>query len=106
MAFTPGFRSTMVIVESKRGPFRVSDIYYPEAGEIRGLGRSLGMNHIIFIRQAPQFIETEGPVVFHQEFRTSLVDLTRGTDELFEDLKKTTRNEVRRIERLRDKIEV
>ena len=96
----------MVIVESKRGPFRVSDIYYPEACEIRGLGRSLGMNQIIYIRQAPQFFEPEGPVVHHRAFRTSVVDLTRGTDELFEDLKKTTRIQVRRIERLRDKIEV
>jgi len=96
----------MVVLESRRGPFRVSDIYYPEAAEIRGLGRSLRMNQIIYIRQAPQPFEAEGPVVHHQVFRTSVVDLTRGTDELFEDLNRTSRTQVRRIERLRDRIEV
>jgi len=35
-----------------------------------------------------------------------VVDLTRGTDELFEDLKRTSRTQVRRIERLGDQIEV
>ena len=96
----------MVIVESKRGPFRVSDIYYPEAHGIRGLGRNLAANQIIYVRQAPQFFEPEGPVVHHQAFWTTVVDLTRGTDELFEDLKRTSRTQVRRIERLRDQIEV
>ncbi len=96
----------MVTVESKRGPFRVSDVYYPEACEIHGLGRSLAVNQIIYIRQAQQFFETEGPVVHHRVFRTSLVDLTRGRDELFEDLNSTTRNLVRRIERVRDQVEV
>jgi lipid II:glycine glycyltransferase (peptidoglycan interpeptide bridge formation enzyme) len=96
----------MVRVESNRGPFRVSDIYYPEACEIRGLGRRLGLNQIIYIRQAPQFFETEGPVAHHQVFRTSVLDLTRGTDELFQDLTRTSRTQVRRIERLRDQIEI
>jgi hypothetical protein len=96
----------MVTVESKRGPFRVSDIYYPEECEIRSLGRSLRMNQIIYIRQAPQFFEAEGSVVHHQAFRTSLIDLTRGTEELFEDLNRNTRSQVRRIERLGDQIEV
>jgi hypothetical protein len=63
----------------------VSDIYYPEAHEIRGLGRNLAANQIIYVRQALQFFEPEGPVVHHQAFWTSVVDLTRGTDELFED---------------------
>src|SRR4029077_13468219 len=106
MAFAPGVGSTMVIVESKRGPFRVSDIYYPKPSEIRGLGRSLAVNQIIYIRQAPQFFETEGPVVHHQAFRASVGDLTRGTDELFKDLTRTSRTQVRRIERLHDQIEV
>jgi hypothetical protein len=96
----------MVIVESKRGPFRVSEIYYPEACEIRGLCRNLRMNQVIYIRQAPQFFETESPVMHHQAFRTSLVDLNRGTDELFNDLNRTSRTQVRRMERMGDRIEV
>lgn len=84
----------------------MSDIYYPEECEIRSLGRSLRMNQIIYIRQAPQFFETEGSVVRHQAFRTSLIDLTRGIDELFEDLSRNSRSQVRKIERLRDRIEV
>ena len=96
----------MVTVESKRGPFRVSDIYYPEECEVRSLRRSLRMNQIIYIRQAPRFFETEGSVVHHQAFRTSLIDLTRGVDELFEDLSRNSRSQVRKIERLRDRIEV
>jgi lipid II:glycine glycyltransferase (peptidoglycan interpeptide bridge formation enzyme) len=96
----------MVIVESKRGPFRVSDIYYPRACELRGLGRSLRSNQIIYVRQASQFYETAGPVVQHQPFRTSLVDLTRGKDELFNELSRTSRTQVRRVERLGDRIEI
>jgi hypothetical protein len=96
----------MVIVESKRGPFRVSDIYYPDECEIRSLGRSLRMNQIIYVRQATQFFETKGPVAHHREFWTRVVDLTRGTDELFQDLNRNTRSQVRRIERLGDQIEV
>ena len=96
----------MVVMESKRGPFRVSDIYYPAASEIHGLGRSLRLNQIIYIRQAQQFFETEGPVVHHRAFRTSLVDLTRGTNELFDDMNRNSRSQVRKIERLRDRIEV
>jgi hypothetical protein len=96
----------MVIVQSKRGPFRVSDIYYPEECEIRGVGRNLRMNQIIYIRQAPHVFETEGPVVHHQSFRTSLIDLTRGKDELFNDLNRTSRTQVRRVERMGGRIEV
>ena len=96
----------MVVVESKRGPFRVSDIYYPVAREIRGMGRGLRSNQIIYVRQAPQSFEIEGPVVRHQAFRTSLVDLTRGTDELFRGLKRNSRAQIKRIERLRNRIEV
>lgn len=96
----------MVIVQSKRGPFRVSDIYYPGAAEVDSIGRGLRMNQIIYFRQAPQFFETEGPVVHHQAFRTSLVDLTLGTDELFKDLNRTSRTQVRRMERMGDRIEV
>jgi lipid II:glycine glycyltransferase (peptidoglycan interpeptide bridge formation enzyme) len=96
----------MVTVESKRGPFRVFNIYYPETLDIRGLGSSLRVNEIIYIRQAPQFFETEAPVVYHQAFRTSLVDLTRKTDELFSDLSRTSRTQVRKIERMGDRIEV
>ena len=84
----------------------MSDIYYPEAREICDLGRSLRMNQIIYVRQAPQFFETEGPVVYHQAFRTSLVDLSRSTDELFNDLNRTSRTQVRRMERIGDRIEV
>ena len=96
----------MVTVESKRGPFRVSDIYYPEASDVRGLGRSMPINQIIYVRQAREVFEAEGPVVHHQAFQTSLVDLTRGTDELFDDLNKTSRTQVRRMERLSNEIEV
>lgn len=39
------------------------------------------MNQIIYVRQAPQFFETEGPVMHHQAFRTSVIDLTRGTEQ-------------------------
>jgi hypothetical protein len=96
----------MVVMESKRGPFRVSDIYYPAASEIRDLGRGLSVNQIIYIRQTPQTPEIEGPIVHHQAFRTSLVDLTLGTDELFGGLKRNSRAQIKRIERLRDRIEV
>jgi len=96
----------MVIVESKRGPFRVSNIYYPAADEIRELRHNLRLNQIIYVRHAPQCFETEGPVTFHEVIRTNQVDLTRGTDELFERLKRNSRAQVRQIERLRDRIEV
>jgi hypothetical protein len=96
----------MLVVESKRGPFRVSDIYYPESCEIRGLGHSLRLNQIIYVRQASHFLEMEGPVVHYQAFRTSLVDLTRGTDQLFNDLNRTSRTQVRRMDRLGNRIEV
>jgi hypothetical protein len=96
----------MVVVESKRGPFRVSDIYYPAAGEIRGLGRDLRLNQIIYIRQTQHIPEIEGPIAHHQAFRTSLVDLTVGTDELFGGLQRNSRTQIRKIERMRDRIEV
>lgn len=84
----------------------MSDIYYPEASDVRGLGRSMPINQIIYVRQAREFFEAEGPVVHHRAFQTSLVDLTRGTEELFDDLKRTSRTQVRRIERLSNEIEV
>jgi lipid II:glycine glycyltransferase (peptidoglycan interpeptide bridge formation enzyme) len=64
------------------------------------------MNQIIYFRQAPQFFATGAPVVHHQAFRTSLVDLTRGTDELFNDLNRNSRTQVRKVERMRDRVEV
>jgi hypothetical protein len=96
----------MVVVQSKRGPFRVSDIYYPDANQLDGVGRSLRINQIIYIRQAPQILESVGPIVHYQAFRTSLVDLTRGTDELFKDLNRTSRIQIRRMERMGDRIKV
>jgi hypothetical protein len=96
----------MVVVESKRGPFRVSDIYYPVAGEIRGMGRRLRSNQIIYIRQTPQISEIEGPIAHHQAFHTSLVDLTLGTDELFGGLQRNSRAQIRKIERMRGRIEL
>jgi len=70
------------------------------------LGRSLRSNQIIYVRQASQFYETAGPIVQYHPFRTSLVDLTRGKDELFNDLSRTSRTQVRRVERLKDRIDI
>ncbi len=70
------------------------------------MGRSRGLNQIIYIRQAPESFEIQGPVVHHQEFHTSLVDLTRGTDELFGGLKRNSRAQIKRVERMRDRVEI
>ena len=96
----------MVIVQSKRGPFRISDIYYPQEFEIRGLARRPRVNEIIYIRQAPKFIQAGGPVVHHQLFQTSLIDLSREAGVLFDDFNRTSRAQVRRITRIEDRIEV
>jgi len=96
----------MVIVDTARGPFRVTDIFYPRPDEVDGLGDQLGLNRIYHIRQAPFELPTHRFGIGYQVFETLLLDLTREIEDLFRHANRAGRNQVRKAEGLRDRIEV
>jgi len=96
----------MVIVETSRGLFRVVDVYYPQLQEASGIAGDLAVNQIVYVRQAPGHLPPNRLAVRYRPFETSLLDLTRDTDELFRGFSRTCRNMVRRTDRASDKIEV
>jgi Acetyltransferase (GNAT) domain len=96
----------MVIVETARRPFRVTDIFYPRPAEVDGLGDNLDLNQIVHIRQAPVELPARRFAIRYQTFETLMLDLTRAIEELFSHANQTGRYLVRKAERVRDRIEV
>jgi hypothetical protein len=96
----------MVTVDTARGPFRVIDVFYPRPEEIDGVGENLSLNEIIHIRQAPLRLPARRFAIRYQTFETLLFDLTGEIDELLSHANRTGRYQVRKIERLRDRIVV
>src|ERR1700687_1023762 len=96
----------MVIVETARGPFRVTAVFYPRPDDVDGLGDHLGLNQIFHIRQAPVELPARRFAFAYQPFETLLLDLTREIDDLFRHASQTGRYLVRKAERVRDRFEV
>lgn len=96
----------MVIVETSRGLFRVVDVYYPQLHEATGIAGDLALNQIVYVRQAPGHLPTNRLAVRYRPFETTLLDLTRGSEELFRGFSRTCRNMVRKADRASDNIEV
>jgi len=96
----------MVVVQTPRGLFQVIDVYYPELEEATGIAEDLALNEIVYLRQASDRLPTNRLAVRYRRFETTLLDLTRSTDELFSGFGRHCRNKVRKTDRTRDKIEV
>jgi hypothetical protein len=96
----------MVIVDTVRAGFRVTDVFYPLPDDVDGLGDHLGLNQILHIRQAPVELPVRRFAFAYQPFETLLLDLTREIDDLFRHANQTGRYLVRKAERVRDRFEV
>jgi lipid II:glycine glycyltransferase (peptidoglycan interpeptide bridge formation enzyme) len=96
----------MVVVESLRGFFRLVEVYYPRLEEIDGLADNLTLNQILYMRQMPESLPPGRFSARYVPFNTSLYDLTRDEDILFADMNRTCRQQVRKMQRLCDRIEV
>jgi len=96
----------MVIVETARNLFRVVDVFYPESREVTGLADALAWNQIVHVRQTPTTLPAQRFATNYRPFETLLLDLSGDIDELFRQSHRTGRNQVRKAERLLDRIEV
>jgi GNAT acetyltransferase-like protein len=96
----------MMIVETARNLFHVIDVFYPQPNEVEGLADALTLNQIVHIRQAPALLPVQRFMRSYRPFETLLLDLTRDIDGLFGESSRTNRSQVKKAERLRDRIEV
>jgi lipid II:glycine glycyltransferase (peptidoglycan interpeptide bridge formation enzyme) len=96
----------MVVVETVRGLFRVVEVYYPRVDETQGLAEKLAMNDIVYMRQMPVCLPHGALSAKYVAFETSLIDLTRDENSLLADMNRTCRYQVRKADRLYDRVEV
>jgi lipid II:glycine glycyltransferase (peptidoglycan interpeptide bridge formation enzyme) len=96
----------VVIVETMRGLFRVTEVFYPRLNEIAKFTDGLGVNEIVYMRQMPASLPASRFSTRYVPFETSLLDLTRDEESLLADMNRTSRHQVRKADRQRDKIEV
>jgi lipid II:glycine glycyltransferase (peptidoglycan interpeptide bridge formation enzyme) len=94
----------MIVIKSQRGPFKLVDIFYPREYDLSGLSDHLGLNHVIHVRQAPVPPKSDRYTFRYLPFVTSLIDLTRDSEELFKRMNATSRNEIRKIERIKHRV--
>lgn len=96
----------MVVVESMRGPFRVVEVYYPRPDQVDGLAHDLALNQIVHIHQMPVSLPPGRFAASYVPFETRLLDLTRDETTLFGEMNRTCRSQIRKADRLSDRIEV
>lgn len=96
----------MIVVETDRGPFRVADIYYAQPSEVQNLGSKLTLNQIIHLRQASEPVAIRRFLVKYEPWISLHVDLRCNVGKLFGDMDRTCRYQVKKAERIRDRIEV
>jgi hypothetical protein len=96
----------MVTVKTARSLFQVIDVFYPQSHDVEGLVDALSLNQIVHIRQAPAVLPVQRFAGSYRPFETLLFDLTRDIEGLFREANRTNRNQVRKAERLRDRVEV
>jgi hypothetical protein len=96
----------MITFETLRGPFRVVDVYYPHPHEVVGLGERLAPNQIIHVRQAPFPFSAPRFEMGYAPSEVLLFDLTRDIEHLFSEANVNGRRQVKKAERVRDRIEV
>jgi regulator of sigma D len=96
----------MITFETLRGPFRVVDVYYPHPHEVVGLGERLAPNQIIHVRQAPFPFSAPRFEMGYAPSEVLLFDLTRDIEHLFSEANVNGRRQMKKAERVRDRIEV
>jgi hypothetical protein len=90
----------MIVLRTDHGPFRLVDVYYPVTYPLNGIGDSLRLNEIVYLRQAPAPLNAVNSVAYSRTSETALIDLTRDVDLVFRDMNATTRRQIRKVERL------
>jgi hypothetical protein len=98
--------SLMISLQTRRGPFEIVEIYYPQPQDICSIPTALSFNQIVYVRQAPRPLLLNRLHVRYAPFETILFDLTRNARELFADMNQNCRRQIRQAERIRDRIEV
>jgi hypothetical protein len=96
----------MITFETLRGPFRVVDVYYPHPHEVVGLGERLAPNQIIHVRQAPFPFSAPRFEMGYAPSEVLLFDITRDIEHLFSEANVNGRRQMKKAERVRDRIEV
>jgi hypothetical protein len=81
-------------------------VFYPQLSDIDGLGDHLELNQILHIRQAPVPLPSRRFTIRCQLYETLLFDLTSESDDLFNQMNRTGRSQVRKADRISDRIEV
>jgi hypothetical protein len=82
------------------------EVYYPQLHEATTIAGALAPNRIVYLRQAPRYLALSRSAVRYRPFQTTLLDLTRDTDELFKGFSQNCRRQVRKAERAGGTIEV
>lgn len=98
--------TTMLSIATTRGLFQVVDVYYARPHELETIGDKLRLNQIVYLRQMAIRVDGSQFAIRHRESRTSLLDLKRERDALFGDLSSTARRQVRKMDRMRERLTV
>ena len=53
----------MVVLETRRGPFRLIEVYYPEPIQVNRNVKHFPLNQIVYLRQVPVPLGTVDPPV-------------------------------------------
>ena len=68
----------MLIIETTRGPFQLSEVYYVQRIEdVHNLKKDLRPNRIVYVRQALVPLELGRLGAWYRPFPTVLIDLSR-----------------------------
>jgi len=96
----------MIVIETRRGPFRVADVYYARPGEAQVLCRNLALNQILHLRQTPELLAVGPFLARYRPWQALHLDLSCDLDDLFGAMDRTCRYQVRKADRIRDRIQI
>jgi lipid II:glycine glycyltransferase (peptidoglycan interpeptide bridge formation enzyme) len=93
------------VVEGRRFGVRDRLVFFPGEDDIAALIEDLSVLSVLRIRQTE--VALRHPAIFSSGvFRTACIHLARDDDDLLAGMSKTSRNEIRSVERLGDRVDV
>lgn len=96
----------MVIVSRSWWLLKEKLSFFATENEIRELVGELSWNEVARIRYTPADISRHEKMVYKGTLSTWCIDLTKDIDQIFREMKKTTRREIRRVEEMLDDIKI
>lgn len=96
----------IIIIESKTAFIDRYATWFPERQEVEDMILKLGWNSILTVRQASFVPPLTEHCIKNKEFLTICIDLTRSKEDLWADVRQTTRNNIRRGMKCADAIQI